>query len=105
MFYGVLEMPYEMAMEGGEIAKLQFYNRVQEAVSRLKVAEAALAKQVPAQEQDKIDAQRYRFLRHADLDAMRDAYWPNSDVPEGEEFDRCVDAAQLAQSADKAEGE
>ena len=40
MFYGVLEMPYEMAM-GDEISRLQFYSRVQEAVRRLKAAEAA----------------------------------------------------------------
>ncbi|WP_395406239.1 hypothetical protein ACHMW6_06085 [Pseudoduganella sp. UC29_106] len=42
MFYGVLQMPYEMAMSD-EISRFQFYSRVQEAVRRLQAAEAALA--------------------------------------------------------------
>ena len=34
MFFGVLQMPYEMAMSG-EISRIQFYGRVQEAVKRI----------------------------------------------------------------------
>lgn len=42
MFYGVLEMPYALAMSD-EISRLQFYQRAQQAVARLKAAEAAPA--------------------------------------------------------------
>lgn len=42
MFFGVLRMPYEMAMEG-EISRLQFYNRAKEAADRVERAEAELA--------------------------------------------------------------
>jgi len=42
MLYGVLRMPFDMAM-GGEIARRQFYSRAQEAACRLEVAEARLA--------------------------------------------------------------
>ena len=42
MLYGVLRMPYEMAMEG-ELSRQQFYDRVQEAARRLQAAEARLA--------------------------------------------------------------
>lgn len=38
MFYGVLRMPYEMAM-GSELSRLQFHGRVQEALGRLERAE------------------------------------------------------------------
>lgn len=48
MFYGVLQMPYEMAM-GDELSRRQFYGRVQEAIDRLKKAE--------------VDAKRYQWLR------------------------------------------
>jgi hypothetical protein len=46
----------------------------------------------PAQ-QDALDAARYRWLRHADLDEMEAAYWPGQHVPEGAAFDAAVDAA------------
>ncbi len=39
MLFGVLGMPYEMAM-GDEMSRLQFYGRVGEAVERLQKAEA-----------------------------------------------------------------
>lgn len=42
MFYGVLRMPYEMAMSD-EISRLQFWNRAQEAARRVEEAEAKLA--------------------------------------------------------------
>lgn len=42
MFYGVLRMPYELAMGGGEINRLQFYSRVQECATRCEQAESAL---------------------------------------------------------------
>lgn len=41
MFYGVLRMPYEMAMEG-EISRIQFYGRAQQAADRVERAEAEL---------------------------------------------------------------
>ena len=42
MFYGVLTMPYELAM-GSEFGRLQYWQRTQEAVKRIKAAEAANA--------------------------------------------------------------
>lgn len=42
MFYGVLRMPYEMAMSG-EISRIQFYNRAQEAADKVEKAEALVA--------------------------------------------------------------
>jgi len=66
-----------------------------------------LAKQVPAQEQDKIDAQRYRFLRKGFGDMGPDVDLHNAFVDGDEKMDAAIDkaiAAQLAQSADKAEG-
>lgn len=42
MLFGVLRMPYEMAMEG-EISRLQFYNRAQEAADRIERVESELA--------------------------------------------------------------
>lgn len=47
MFYGVLNMPYELAM-ADEISRLQFYGRVKEAVDRLQKAEADVANLVEA---------------------------------------------------------
>jgi hypothetical protein len=61
MFYGVLRMPYEMAM-ADEICRIQFYGRAQQAADRVQAAEreiaelrAALASQsvaVPAEVDD-----------------------------------------------------
>lgn len=42
LFYGVLRMPYDMAM-GDEISRLQFYQRVQQAAGRLEAAELEVA--------------------------------------------------------------
>lgn len=39
------------------------------------------------------DAERYRWLRFADLDAAKEKFWPDGQVPEGLEFDAAVDAA------------
>ncbi len=80
-------------------------------------AAAALAKQVPAQEQDKIDAQRYRWLRDQDIDSQVGRFTPyaveviqgqTNKMLDGKELDEACDkaiAAQLAQSADTAEGD
>lgn len=46
MFWAVLKMPYEMAMSD-ELSRLQFYQRVEEAVKRLERAEAIIAEQRP----------------------------------------------------------
>jgi hypothetical protein len=45
---------------------------------------------------DAQDAARYRFLRHADLDAVAAAHWKDGEVPTGEEFDAVIDSAMLA---------
>jgi hypothetical protein len=39
------------------------------------------------------DAERYGWLRFADLDEMAAKYWPNGQVPTGDDFDAAVDAA------------
>lgn len=39
MFYGVLRMPYEIAMEG-EISRFQFWSSAQEAANRVEKAES-----------------------------------------------------------------
>lgn len=61
----------------------------------LEFGRAALAAQADARREDgaMLDARRYRWLRHADLDEMAAKYWPGQDVPEGEGFDRAIDAA------------
>lgn len=43
MFYGVLRMPYDLAMSS-DMSRRQFYSRVQEALARLEAAEADLAR-------------------------------------------------------------
>ena len=43
MLYGVLRMPYEMAM-ADEMSRFQFYQRAQQALDRLEVAEARVDK-------------------------------------------------------------
>lgn len=47
MLYGVLRMPYEMAMSS-ELSRYQFYQRAQEAADRLEAVEGAKAAPVPA---------------------------------------------------------
>jgi hypothetical protein len=42
MFYGVLRMPYELAMSD-ELSRKQFYSRAQEAADRAEVAEKRIA--------------------------------------------------------------
>lgn len=42
MLFGVLRMPYEMAMSG-EISRIQFYDRAQQAADRIEKLEAELA--------------------------------------------------------------
>lgn len=42
MFYGVLRMPYELAM-ADELSRFQFYSSVQEAVDRVERAESRIA--------------------------------------------------------------
>lgn len=39
------------------------------------------------------DAARHKFMRYADLDAMRDKYWPEGEVPTGAEYDAAIDSA------------
>jgi hypothetical protein len=68
-------------------------------------AAAALAKQVPAQEQDKIDAQRYRWLREQAGSFQGPEVWIDGNYRLGTAMDAAIDAAQLAQSADTAEGD
>lgn len=43
MLFGVLRMPYEMAM-GSELSRRQFYARAQEAVDRLEAAERKVSR-------------------------------------------------------------
>jgi hypothetical protein len=66
MFFGVLRMPYEMAMSG-EISRRQFYSRAQEAADRVEALEAEVARlrAAPAAGTVEKDAERYRHIREA----------------------------------------
>jgi len=110
------DMPSIGTPEGSRVyAKGYAAGRAKERKDSAKDAAAALAKQVPAQEQDKIDAQRYRFLRSqhesgsaSEADcffvARTDEFAAAAIGSMAGELDAAIDAAQLAQSADKAEG-
>ena len=56
----------------------------------------ALRAELEAAAADKRDAERYRFLRHADLDELAAANWKDGQVYEGEALDAAIDEA-LAQ--------
>jgi hypothetical protein len=65
MLYGVLRMPFDMAMQG-EISRIQFYDRAQEAADRLEKAEQeaeTLRSQLAA-----MDALVLRMQRAADAE-------------------------------------
>jgi hypothetical protein len=64
MFYGVLRMPYEMAMDG-EISRWQFWQRAQEAVERVAKAEARVAELSAAI--DKLAACKGRYHTEANF--------------------------------------
>lgn len=49
-----------------------------------------------AEQQDLIDAARYRWLRHADLDALAVGNWGTGQVYEGVKFDDAIDRAMVA---------
>lgn len=51
-------------------------------------------------EQSKRDAERYQFLRFADLDGMAEKYWANGIVPAGANFDEAIDAAMSAEKGE-----
>lgn len=73
MFYGVLQMPFEMAMDT-HLSRLQFHGRVQEALTRLAAAEE--------------DAERYRYLRDGS------SAIENVVIYTGAELDRAIDDAR-----------
>jgi hypothetical protein len=72
MLFGVLKMPYEMAMES-ELSRLQFYQRVQQLVARFE-AQPPLPQRtwVGLTEVDILAASRH--WRHAE-DFMAGVYW------------------------------
>lgn len=67
MLYGVLRMPYEMAM-ASELSRRQFYSRVQEAADRLEKAERATQPASAPAEADEIAVMR------VELDMYRTIY-------------------------------
>lgn len=46
---------------------------------------------------EELNAERYRLLRHCDLDDMAEKYWPGREVPTGVALDIVIDAAIAAQ--------
>jgi len=89
MFFGVLEMPYEMAMSD-EMSRLQFYGRVRQAIDRLKKAEADLEDAKVGLECEK---ESWRILndvcseaqnRVRELEADRDQALARADAAEAE---------------------
>jgi hypothetical protein len=66
-------------------------------VYRCSLAEAAFIlgyrAVTPQPNPDAQDATRYRWLAECDLDLMRAKYWPDGEVPTGEELDAAIDHA------------
>lgn len=77
MFYGVLRMPYEMAMEG-EISRIQFYGRAQQAAERVERAESELnaARALLREVVDMVSSEEYN-----DTIRKADAYLDACDTP------------------------
>lgn len=84
MLYGVLRMPYELAMSD-EISRLQFYQRAQEAVDRLEACETTnTPSQTPIFDQEEFDKMVKDGTKiWAGVDISRDARQAASiDTPE-----------------------
>lgn len=78
-----------------ELSKLRIMGSNAAVESITKLVEQLRA-ELEAAAVDKRDAERYRFLRHADLDELAAANWEDGQVYEGEALDAAIDAA-LAQ--------
>jgi len=74
---------------------------VLDAVVRLLRKEGATAR---AAEGDALDAARYRWLRHADLDALAVGNWGTGQVYEGVKFDDAIDRAMADQQVGAQKG-
>lgn len=61
--------------------------------ARAAIAADRASRQVANKADVDLDAARYQFLRHADLDEMKRIYWPEGEVPSGAEFDAAIDHA------------
>ncbi len=66
------------------------------------IARALRKPAAPPQDTSVRDAERYRWLRHADLDALAAANWGKGEVYEGAQFDAAIDAA-MGQSSPPAQ--
>lgn len=92
MLFGVLSMPFDMAMSG-EVSRLQFHDRAQQAVARIKAdamrfaeLEAALAEA----KGNKAGADRYAHVRKMNPDQFNNI-WELNLAGKGA-FDDLVDA-------------
>lgn len=76
--------------------------RTEQEYRNLEAENASLRERLEKAEKD---ADRYQFLRFADLDAIADDNWRDSEVWTGDKFDAAVDAAIKAQQAAEIERE
>jgi hypothetical protein len=81
MLFGVLGMPYEMAM-AREVSRFQFWQRAQEAMERIRTLEAQLA---DAERRVKFTAERWAV----ECERERDAAW-------NEAIEAAVEAVRIA---------
>lgn len=84
------------APEQDEHKQLVNFARAIESEVRAATPERAAA---PADAQEALDAARYRWLRHADLDALAVGNWGTGQVYEGVKFDDAIDRAMAANQA------
>lgn len=94
MFYGILRMPYEMAMND-ELSRRQFYSRVQEAATRVEIAEANV-EELERSMKGKLEAARLAGVREG-LEAA--AKWHEDAVKPLNTHENA--AAQLRRLADE----
>lgn len=93
MFYGVLRMPYEMAMEG-DISRLQFYDRVQECANRCESAEAEVARLTQALADKDLQVMEAQELLQKAVRDVSDLY--ERQRQDGNEIARLGELAQAA---------
>ena len=94
MLFGVLRMPFDMAMRT-EISRVQFYDRAQEAASRIEALEAALktAREEAMEAAAKIATS---FNEEADLDPCNDDFDNDMKVARNTRSNRIAAAIRAA---------
>jgi hypothetical protein len=89
MLFGVLQMPYDMAM-ADELSRRQYYDRAQQALGMIEAMRSELAAALRESEEWRRDAERYRWLRDLPLGSPHEAI---GNMP-GDMWDAAIDAAR-----------